>query len=59
MQNMTASEARATAAKEGLELQTGGGGSGFVGVYQTSKTCKLPFVAQVQRGRKHASLGFF
>ena len=32
-QNMTSAEARATAAKEGLELHTNG--SGFVSVYKT------------------------
>jgi len=48
-QDMTSAQALAAAAEEGLELQTGG--SGFVGVFQTSKTCKLPFAARVWRGR--------
>ena len=56
-QEMTSAQARATAAKEGLELRTCG--SGFVGVVRTSQTCKLPFMAQVKRGRKTTSLGYF
>ncbi|EOD31984.1 hypothetical protein EMIHUDRAFT_98995 [Emiliania huxleyi CCMP1516] len=56
-QNMTSAEARATAAKEGLELHTHG--SHFVGVYQNKKTYKLPFVARVQRSRKTINLGYF
>jgi len=47
-QDMTSAQAIATADEEGLELQTGG--SGFVGVYKTPPTFKLPFQARVWRG---------
>ena len=56
-QDMTSAQAIATADEEGLELQTGG--SGFVGVYKTPPTFKLPFQARVWRGGKYAILGYF
>ena len=56
-QEMTSAQAIAAAVEEGLELHTNG--SGFVGVYQASKACKLPFAARVVRGRKDINLGYF